>query len=205
MHARHLISLLSVLTMLFAPSTDFSGAPRATGAVQPALRTARTATLPALNNGQPRLGRAPHLSLNQLPLVIDGEKMPQSIPDYVAYRHFVMAAAIPDRPSSEEISRRDGLLAQLHLSKEDHAALVRALATVRDGLNRIDEERRKWSDDAPASRAVLATLRAQRDALLQNAHGRLQESLTPDGLTRLETYVHEHVKSRIKIYGQLPG
>jgi hypothetical protein len=135
---------------------------------------------------------------------VDGSQTPELVPDEVAYRHFVMAAAAPDVPTPDEIARRAGYLARLGLAADDRNKAITALASVRDGLETLKREQARLTGDSPQSQAALAALKIQRDAIIQGAVTRLRGSLSPEGANRVDAFVMSHVKRNIKIYGDLP-
>jgi hypothetical protein len=198
------VTLLGLLTLLMAVSGQLIGTPTAASAKRAAPTPMRSPALPALRPYLPPKGQAATMPHDTLPVVIDGEKTPELIPDAVAARHFVIAAAQPDKPSDGDIARRRALLFTVGFSKDDQAAVIHALATVGDQLAAFEQERRQLSRGAPASRAAIMTLKQQRDAVLEGAHTRIHSTLSAEGVVRYETFLREHMKNRIKIFGDLP-
>lgn len=141
--------------------------------------------------------RHTHVAATKLPLIVDGERTPDQIPDDVAYRHFVSVTAVPGAASPGDIHRRNSILSGVGLSPEDQAAYVSAASGVRDALNDIDYQMRNARDKA----AVADELRAQKRVVLDSAAERIRSSLTVDGLARLQQHIKERVKRKIRIYG----
>jgi hypothetical protein len=135
-------------------------------------------------------------SSNQLPVLVDGSKTPDKIPDNLAYQHFFAAVAAHPSPSAQELARQNAQLLPLNLSTADRQNLVQALAVFRTGLDPIGAALRSQPTPAQA-----ASLRQQKDELLANARTALSSSLTADGLGKLDEYVKTRVKKHIIIYG----
>ena len=140
-------------------------------------------------------------ALGSLPLAIDGAKVPERIPDALAYAHFLSAVAEHERASADRLRRRSSMIARVGLSTSDATALVVALTSVREQLDLIHAGRS--SAERPTS-ATLASLQAQEESVLADARERAQRALSPIGLERLDRFVREQVKPRIKVYGAAP-
>jgi hypothetical protein len=143
-------------------------------------------------------GQAVQGSAVSIPLVVDGANTPESVPDDIAYYHFIMATAATANPSTEEVARRARELDRVGLSNEDSAALVAALAGVREGLNEIDVARHVTG--SVETEPKLRSLKERETALLEDARTRLLSTLSARGLARVESYVQEEVKRHIRIY-----
>jgi len=134
MHKRHVFALSGLSVMLLALSSGLAEHSRA------AAGASGRAKLPGppsgLNRGQDRQWRVPSVADSRAP-TIDDQDTPELIPDYVAYRHLIMAAAISDTPSEYELSRREAYLARVGLAAIDRNALVAAVGGVRAQLNAI--------------------------------------------------------------------
>jgi hypothetical protein len=132
-----------------------------------------------------------------LPVLVDGAKTPDLISDDLAYRHFIEAIAVGDKPSLAEYERRESLLNQTQLSQFDRQALILSLQTLREDLDRVDQDARN------AGMAETSTdFSGQRRTLLENARIRLATALSEDGQNRLAAFVQRHVKRHIVIYGE---
>lgn len=64
----------------------------------------------------------------QLPILVDGKKTPELIPDELAYTHFILTVAEHTSPTPEEVRRRDSRVLPIRLSKQDSDSLVNALS-----------------------------------------------------------------------------
>jgi len=56
----------------------------------------------------------------------------------------------------------------------------------------------------PMSAAVRQSLRKKLDGVFEAAQTRLNADVSPDGLSKLDRFIREQVKPRIKIYGDMP-
>lgn len=137
--------------------------------------------------------------LTALPLVVDGDKNPEQIPEALAYRHFISLTSVRQDASTTELDRRDAFMAGLLLSRTDRKAYVEAVKGVRDQLTSLEQRARTaaHSDIATADSA-----RREREALLDATADRVRASLSPSGAMVLRAYINDHVKRRIKIYAQ---
>jgi hypothetical protein len=132
---------------------------------------------------------------------IDGSQTPELVPNDTAYRHFILAAAVPSLATQGEISRRDGYLRLVGLTPVDTAAVVAALATVREEVEEIKGEQVRHTDGSVESRQNLSELTRQRAAVLNAARLRLHSGLSADGRAKVDDFVRGRIKPRIKIYG----
>ena len=132
------------------------------------------------------------------PLVADGRTDANVIPDFVAYRHFVMAVAIPrEAPTWAERSRRNHYLNSVRLSLSDRMAVVEAVANVREELKAADE----MIKNGPSAAAAAS---ARRETALNGAGERLRLLLSADGQARVDSFVNTKIKPRVRIYGSMP-
>ena len=140
---------------------------------------------------------------SSLPIVVNGADAPEKIPDHLAYAHFILSIAKPERPSPGDEARRAVTLGRLRLSSLDVAALDAALRGVHEQLDFIERETNRLSGaQAAASRlAKLTNLRLQRTRVFDETTAQLTEKLSPEGLAKLDAYVKTYVKPRIIIYG----
>lgn len=136
----------------------------------------------------------------QLPLLVDGDKNPEQIPDDLAYRHFISVTAARGNASAKDLDRRDAFLARVGLSATDRTAYLKAVNGVSDELANIDLQRRSAATDGALSR--LPELKQREVRLLDTAAGRIRGTLSRDGVERVRTHISAHVKKHIKIYGQ---
>lgn len=142
-----------------------------------------------------------------LPVVVDGSKTPDLIPDQLAYRHLLMALAELQHPPAEAVGRRIAHLAGVGLSAADRQNLISAMSGVREQLDEIYLATEQAAVDTSLTSAgkdtAIASLRAQQEVLLDATADKLKTALTNDGWLRLDAYVKDHVKRRIVIYGSL--
>jgi hypothetical protein len=131
-----------------------------------------------------------------LPVLVDGSKTPDQIPDTLAYQHFFTAAATHPVATAPEQGRQAAQLLLLQLAPTDQQTLISGLASFQTQLDQI------------ASAALLATtpdqiagLQTQRSALVTKTLANLQQVLTSDGASKLDQYVKTRVKVHIVIYG----
>ena len=131
-----------------------------------------------------------------LPVIVDGSKNPEKIPDLLAYQHFFTTVSAHPVPTTEERGRQAAQLAPLQLGTGDQQALVTALAAFREQLDGIT---------AAALTATTpdqsAAYQAQKSSLASTTLAGLQLTLTPDGANGLSRYVMTRVKAHIVIYG----
>jgi hypothetical protein len=139
---------------------------------------------------------APGTGPGTLPVVVDGSKNPQDIPDSLAYSHFFTAVAAHPSPTPQEQGRQTAQLLPLNLSVADRQNLVQALAAFRTGLDPI--EAALLAQPTPAQ---VAGLRQQKATLVAGTMTNIGSALTADGFGKLDQYVKTHVKQHIVIYG----
>ena len=123
---------------------------------------------------------------------IDGSITPDAIPDRVAYRHLIAAAAASNTSPQSAVARRDFILNQLGLSESDRLALL-------DSLDKVANRLSQASRESNTSARVIA-----RNAILDEAQLQVQSVLTLDGVIRVQEYLRHHVKPRTKIFGAVP-
>lgn len=136
----------------------------------------------------------------QLPIIIDGSITPDQIPDSLAYRHFLTAIAAHPVPTPDEQARQAAQLSPLGLSATDRQALITGLAPFRTQLDSIESARASVTPSTSAA-AQLTALESEANSLVANTLQSVRQSLTADGMSRLDQYVQTHVKSHIRIYG----
>jgi len=132
-----------------------------------------------------------------LPVTVDGSKNPQNIPDALAYSHFFTAFAAHPSPTPQEQGRQNAQFTSLQLAAGDSAALIGLLANFRVQLDQLESA----FTSAATTPNALASLQAQKGALVASTRANLQQSLTPAGATRVDQYVQTRVKTHIVIYG----
>lgn len=139
------------------------------------------------------------------PILVDGSKTPDKIPDWLAYRHFIRAISESTGASVEEKSRRESRLAPIGFSKADHDITISALSGAREQLVAFEAQRQIES----ASPSEASIQNARLDSLLQQEHDYLDgikaswySSISVAGRALLDKYIRTQVKSHIVIYGQ---
>lgn len=151
-------------------------------------------------------GNAQHSGhTTDLPIVIDGSRTPDQIPDQLAYHHFFLAVAEHDRPSPEESARQNSRLVPLRLSDTDTASFVRELSRFREQLDDIERSREQTASSPSLTlsekTAAFEALKARQQTLVATTLANIRGFLSPAGLERLDRHVKEHVKPRIAIFG----
>src|ERR1700685_1568486 len=131
-----------------------------------------------------------------LPVIVDGSKNPELIPDTLAYQHLFAAFAAHPTPAAQEQGRQDAQLGPLQLAVADRATLVTTLAGYRVQLDQFAS-----AVLAAGTPDALAGLLAQKSALVVTTLASLRQALTSDGASRLDQYVQTRVKAHILIYG----
>jgi hypothetical protein len=143
---------------------------------------------------------------HSMPVAIDGALTPEQIPDYVAYRHLIIALAADGAQSTQRDhigalanghfdarpGMRDAVLRDLGLSEVDRAALLEAVVPAYAGLQS------SLSKDAKTS-----ARRALRDGVFQQTRTKIDASLSPAARDRVHAFL-QAIKSQIKVYGTLP-
>jgi hypothetical protein len=132
----------------------------------------------------------------RLPVLVDGSKNPEKIPDSLAYLHFFAAFAAHPTPTAQEQGRQNAQLGPLQLAAADRSVITTVLAGFRVQLDQIES-----AVALAGTPATLASLRAQKSAVAATTLVNLRQALTPDGASRVDRYVQMRVKSHIVIYG----
>lgn len=191
MRVNSMVMFVCLMIMLLVPSwREGDASPRA---IAKSTRALPSGAMPVASSVQ--------TITSDTPPSVDGAKTPELVPDDVAYRHFIMAAAAPDNPTSEEASRRAGYVARLGLSADDRGRALSALRSVRDNLDALKREQALLTDNSPESRAARMVIKNKKDAILKDAVTRLRSSVSAEGSNRVHTFVLEHVKRHVRIYG----
>jgi hypothetical protein len=152
-------------------------------------------------------------TVEQLPVAVDGSQTPDLIPDAIAYRLFMSAVSVAGaKASSEEFDRRDALLSQVGLSVDDYSRFVAATRHVKDDVDAIVAVRRQMEVQLQGSLAepnerLLAQfddLRTRHRVVLNTAVQSAITALTPEGRVQFDTFIRDHVKRLVVIYGAPP-
>jgi hypothetical protein len=188
-------------TVVIFMSTHFDNAPGTTAAASQDAH-GHFALDRAFSSG------AGSIPVDTMPIAVDGSKTPERIPDYLAYYHFIMAAAERENAPKDKIERRDSMIERIGLTEIDYVALLSALDGVRHELDQISSERERLAA-SPLRSAFFYTsldqLKVRERGVMDQARTRLSRSLTWDGWHRLDTHVREHVKRHIVVYGTAPA
>lgn len=130
-------------------------------------------------------------SIQMLPVLVDGSRTPEAVPDNVAERVFVRSLADSDR--------RETTLMRLQLGPTDRSAFLDALGATPDRIVKIAEQREALSSaKSPEATEARATLKSEEDQLLDAAYLRVMSALTNSGASKVSQYVHIEVKRRLK-------
>jgi hypothetical protein len=116
----------------------------------------------------------------------------------MAYRQFILAAAVRDNSSDMDRTHRLGVIRSIGLSAEDDAALKAALRSVGERLDEVAAEKQGLSATSLASEWI--ALRQREGAIVDAANRRVRAFLSKDGWVRLDQFVRERIKPRVKIY-----
>lgn len=143
---------------------------------------------------------------SQLPVLVDGARTPEAIPDGLAYTHFLAAIALEAGAPEEARKRQAAQLLPLGLEPEHQEALKRILAHLKAGLNETErglQEASRGVQTLEASQRIAALL-ARRAQLPAAAVEEIRRALPEEALALIEEHVRTHVKRRIVIYGTKP-
>lgn len=171
------------------------------------LRRVRADSAPSLApaTNPPGTPAARDTFTEMLPVAADGARTPERIPMDLAYRHLIRAIVGPDDdPLPDRVARRRAHLSRIGLSDADEASLLAVLHGVADELDRVQEAQRGAAMASLSGAPELSSLKVQERELLDTTRARFGSSLSANGIDRLDTYVREHVKKRIVIYGVMP-
>lgn len=138
------------------------------------------------------------MSTSTMQLAVDGSRSPQRISDDLAYRHFIVAAAIRDDSADQDRERRDAFIRRIGLSQSDEALLRAALGSVSERLAGVSVRKESIRRDAPAT--TRASIRQQEEAVFDGANKRIRSLLSKEGFLRLDRFVRKEVKPGIKVY-----
>lgn len=137
---------------------------------------------------------------NALPVVVDGAKTPEQIPDSLAYHHFLIAISpASDTESAEEAARRSAMLAEVGLSDKDLALVVSRLSAIGAGLQELGSAKRRANELGALEGGE--SLKHQESDLVAGVRAGLQKDLSAAGTSLLDRHVTEQVKRGIVIYG----
>jgi hypothetical protein len=132
---------------------------------------------------------------HSLEVVIDGSQNPESVPDELAYRHFILALLNDPSSVSSDNPRWQALVATLRLADEDKRLVASVILAARPRL--LDISRGLADPTLSDSDA----LRAEQSVALDLVKAQLDQSLSQAAATALLAHVRTYVKARIVIYG----
>ena len=192
--------MLSALAMLIGGSSTYvvawrDGAARAAG--EPYKQALEAAPQDAAQH-------AGHLTPNQeLPVVVDGARNPERIPDWMAYRHFIRLNSLPGDAPPDAHARRDALLRRVGLSPGDRAALVRVFRGKKEALDAISQRRARLTESSKAAESRRRGLRLDEKHVFDTAQQEALGALSPEGAQQLARHIQDMKKS-IVIRGSMP-
>lgn len=208
MFRKQIIRLMGLAAITLVLTTQFDGP--GVAAPSPGTRVSGTPESRVARVFQPlqRPSASSHnVSTPAIEPTIDGAKTPERIPDYIAYRHFIIAMAEGDRfavpgrnhlgvgrrdhPSEQRVWRRDAILRSIGFSSVDRDAVLSALKDVGDEL------------DSSATPSTALQRKTARDQVFARAQASVDMRLSKNGRERLNAYLQSS-KSLIKIFGELP-
>jgi hypothetical protein len=138
-----------------------------------------------------RTGAMPN-SVRKLPVLVDGSRTPDAVPDVIAKRVFVRSLAYADR--------REAVLMRLQLAAVDRSALLSILGASASRIVEIADQRKALSGatKSTATSEARAALKGEEDQLLDATYSSIVSTLTNSGASKLSQYVHTDVKRRLK-------
>jgi len=140
-----------------------------------------------------------------LPVLVDGSKTPESIPDDLAWEHYFIAVSEKPNAGPVERERQKYKLRWLQLPEADRDKLIDELGRFRLEYERIERLRTQVSEvrtSAPsATLPQIDAVRAMESQLSASTLKNLGSLLSEEGRKKLETFVKTDVKRRIVIYG----
>lgn len=152
-------------------------------------------------------GRGAGIPTSSLPVVVDGAYAPDSVPDWLAYYHFIMSVAVKPNAEISELARRESLLLPIGLGEADREHLIEALSGTRQDLELMAADRKQWAQSlaTPSAVAAMKTLRVREKAILDNARSAIANTLSTEGQQLVDRHVKSQVKRHIKIRGAMPS
>ena len=189
MRIRRLGMLIAVTTLLVAVLNDV-----------PSTLTETTVVFPTgidaaeLTSARARPGTQAAQINSAFPLVVDGSVHPELVPDRIAYYHFIQSNAQRSRPAQSDLLRSATRLSRLGLSDADRRALERVLRGVADELASAEA-----LAEGPSGNSLTAKLR--RDDILASVRAEIPGALSWEGVARLDSFVQNHVKPNVRIFG----
>lgn len=142
-------------------------------------------------SGQVSTGHSEHVSHPfSLSVLVNGAVTPERISDDIAYRHLVLALALPATATPRQLGIRAARLRQMQLTQSDVSLLLSALQGIPEQVSASEAS----PDDGDIKYA-------RKRAILDEARTRILRSLSVAGVVRLHEYIETHVKKHIIVYG----
>ena len=181
---RSLLVLLAFSLPFVARSTDFASPPAVVHAAHESLSSHHAPSSP-LQRGNPAPAGA-----QALPVVVEGSRTPELVPDRVATRFFVLSLVHP--------GRRAAIMARLQMAPADRANLESALESTPTRIATLSEQRKDLRNGTPESNSARAALKREEDHLLDATYGRITGALSPEAAVAADHYIRTRVKGRLK-------
>jgi hypothetical protein len=131
---------------------------------------------------------------------IDGAQTPDLIPDSAAYRLYFLTVSEMPNPSEEAKIRQISHLGKVQLHDDDLQSLIGTLANFKQQYNAlIDRYNREATViDASGGTPNTQSFLIQRDALVQSTRNALKQTLSADGMAKLDAHIQGE-KRRMKV------
>lgn len=125
------------------------------------------------------------------PVIIDGTKHPELVPDSAAYRLYFLTVAVPADASDVEHRRQRAFLKMAGIGDED---LPYAISVLADFRSRYDDLVKQYNDSVAQADKVgqtpdSATFLLQRDALVQSVRDMLKLDISPASMAHLDAHM----------------
>jgi hypothetical protein len=133
---------------------------------------------------------------------VDGAETPQAISDELAYKMLIASTLLPAAATGPDHKRQQLRLDKLRLSLADRAKFVAIGQSAAMRVNENAQRRRQLFAAQPsaATDVILKQLNDDDQTSLILATNQLRQSLSPDGIQRLDAFVQSDVKRKIKIF-----
>jgi len=151
---------------------------------------------------QGRFPLADHLDHVEAIAVIDGEKNPELIPDVVAYS--LVFRLVAGRQTEEEVQRIRAYVRRIGLSEAGIDAFLRMVEEFHQQVSVLDRQAREIQEHnrprpGPSALEQLRRLQHQKDTILTAIIANLPARLEVAEAEKVQKFVREHVKRRVKI------
>lgn len=132
--------------------------------------------------------------------VVDGKVHPELISDLTAYRLWLVAVSKPPVPTDEQKKRQRIQLARIELQETDQTSLIAILADFNAQYQTLIQNynANATAELAHGEKPDVASMRLQRDLLVQSVHDRMKATLRSDVWSRVDAHVQRE-KQRMKI------